>query len=39
MTDKERQVWADEVRELDESSTREEQSAEKAPLKKDFTKA
>ena len=39
MTSEERQVWADEVRELDESSAEEEQPTEKAPLEEDFTKA
>ena len=39
MTGKERQVWVDEVRELDESSTKEEQPAEEAPLEEDFTEA
>ena len=39
MTGEERQVWADKVRELDESSAEEEQPAEEAPLEEDFTKA
>ena len=39
MTGEERQVWADEVRELDESSSGEEQLAEEMPLKEDFTEA
>ena len=39
MTNKERQAWVDEVRELDESSAKEKQPAEKAPLKEDFTEA
>ena len=39
MTSKERQVWADKVRELDESSTKEEQPTEEAPLKEDFMEA
>ena len=39
MTSEERQVWADKVRELDESSTKKEQPAEEAPLKEDFIKA
>ena len=39
MTGEERQVWADKVRELDESSTEEEQPAKEAPLKKDFMEA
>ena len=38
MTGKERQVWVDEVRELDKSNTREEQPAEKVPLEEDFMK-
>ena len=32
-------TWVDEVRELDESSAKEEQPAEKAPLEEDFTEA
>ena len=39
MTGKKRQVWVDEVRELDESSAEEEQSTKEAPLKKDFMEA
>ena len=36
MTSEEKQVWADEVRELDESSAKEKQLIEEVPLKKDF---
>ena len=36
ITDKERQVWIDEMRKLDESSVKKEQPAKKAPLKEDF---
>ena len=39
MTGEERQAWADEMRELDESSAKEEQSIEEVPLEKDFMKA
>ena len=39
MTGEKRQVWADEVRELDESSAEEEQPAEEAPLEEDFMEA
>ena len=39
MTGEERQAWADEVRELDESSAEEEQPAKEAPLKEDFMEA
>ena len=39
MTGEERQVWADEVRELDKSSAEEEQSTKEALLKEDFMKA
>ena len=39
MTSEERQAWADEVRELDESSAEEEQPAEEAPLEEDFIEA
>ena len=39
MTSEERQVWADEVRELDESSAKEEQPTKEAPLKENFMKA
>ena len=39
MTGEERQVWADEVRELDESSAEEEQPAEEVPLEEDFMEA
>ena len=39
MTDEKRQVWANKVRELDESSAREEQPAEEALLKEDFMEA
>ena len=39
MTSKERQIWADKVRELDKSSAKEEQPTEKAPLKEDFIEA
>ena len=36
MTGKERQVWADEVRKLDESSAEKKQPTKKTLLKKDF---
>ena len=39
MTGEERQVWADEVRELNESSAKEEQPTEEAPLEEDFMEA
>ena len=39
MTNEKRQAWVDEVRELDESSTKEEQPAEEAPLEEDFMEA
>ena len=39
MTSEERQVWADKVRELDESNTEEEQSTKEALLEEDFTEA
>ena len=39
MAGEERQMWADEVRELDESSAKEEKPIEKAPLEENFTKA
>ena len=39
MTGEERQVWVDEVRELNKSSAKEEQPTEEAPLKEDFTEA
>ena len=39
MTGEERQVWADEVRELNESSAEEEQPTKKASLEEDFMKA
>ena len=39
MTGEERQVWADKMRELDESSAKEEQPAKEAPLEEDFTEA
>ena len=39
MTSEKRQAQADEVRELDESSVKEEQSAKEALLKKDFVEA
>ena len=39
MTGEERQVWVDEVRELNESSAEKEQPAEEASLEKDFTEA
>ena len=39
ITGEEKQVWADEVRKLDESSAEEEQLTEEAPLEKDFTEA
>ena len=39
MTGEERQVWADKVRELNESSAKEEQPTEETLLKEDFTKA
>ena len=38
MTSEERQVWANEVRELDKSSAGEKQPAEEALLEEDFTK-
>ena len=39
MTGEKRQVWADKVRKLDESSIKEEQPTEKASLEEDFMKA
>ena len=39
ITGKERQVWADKVRELDESSVEEEQHVKEAPLEEDFMEA
>ena len=39
MTGEERQVWVDEVRELDESSAEEEQPTEETLFKEDFMKA
>ena len=39
ITSEERQVQVDKVRELDESSAKEEQPAEEAPLEEDFTEA
>ena len=39
ITGEERQVWMDEVRELDESSAEEEPPAEEAPFEEDFTEA
>ena len=39
MTSKKRQVQVNEVRELDKSSTKEEQPAKKTLLKKDFVEA
>ena len=39
ITGEERQVWANEVRELNESSAEKEQPAEEAPLKEDFIEA
>ena len=36
MTGKERQMWADKMRELDESSAEKKQPAEKTLLKEDF---
>ena len=39
MTSEKRQVWADEVRELDKNSAKEEQSTKEAPLKENFMKA
>ena len=39
MTGKKRQTQADEVRELDKSSTEEEQPVEEIPLKEDFIEA
>ena len=39
MTGEERQAQLDEVKELDKSSTEEEQPAEEAPLEEDFTEA
>ena len=38
MTNEERQVWADKMRKLDESSIREEQPAKEVPLEEDFMK-
>ena len=39
MTGEEKQVWVNEVRELDESSAKEEQPTKEAPLKENFIKA
>ena len=39
MTSKKRQVQADKMRKLDESSAEEEQSTEEAPLEEDFMEA
>ena len=39
MTSKERQVWVNKVRELDKSSTEEEQPIEEASLKEKFMEA
>ena len=39
ITSKKRQVWIDEVRELDKNSAKEKQPAKKAPLKENFMKA
>ena len=39
MTSKERQVWADKVRELDKSSAKKKQSTNEALLKENFVKA
>ena len=39
MTGKKRQVWVDEVRELNESSAEKEQPAKEAPFKEDFIEA
>ena len=39
MTSKERQVWVNKVRELDKSSTEEEQSIKEALLKENFMEA
>ena len=39
MIGEERQVWADEVRKLNESSVEKEQPTKKAPLEEDFIKA
>ena len=38
MINEKKQVWANEVRELDKSSAEEEQPAKKASLEEDFTK-
>ena len=39
MTGKKRQVWVDEVRELDESNAEKEQPIEEVPLEEDFMEA
>ena len=39
MTNEERQVWVDKVRELDKNSAKEKQPIEEALLKEDFTEA
>ena len=39
ITGKERQVWADEVKKLNENNIRDKQPIKKAPLKEDFVEA